>query len=125
MTMHRMNLYRQIGHESCSRPGMVAVDTQAAREVGQQVLAEFREVPQPRVTVGVMELLARYPRGSHCPCAKGSCGSIDEAVAEADDRFDLFGGRSELASKPSDVDINRARLDRVFVAPHAFQQAIA
>ena len=36
-------LYRQIGHESCARPGMIAVDTQAARKVGRQVLAELRE----------------------------------------------------------------------------------
>ena len=91
--------------------------TSARRTAGAH---EPRDTPRPRSCEG------DCPSGLHGPSSDGVArGSIDEAVAEADDRFDLFGGRSELASKPSDVDVNRARLDRVFVAPHAFQQAIA
>src|SRR5439155_9796673 len=50
--------------------------------------------------------------------------SIDESIPQADDRLDLPSGGSELAAKPADVHVDRARFDETGVAPDALEQPI-
>ena len=65
--------------------------------------------------------------------ARSACGTpaapasrlLDEAIAETDRGLDLPAGRSELGAQPSDVDVDRSRLDQPIVAPHALEQPLA
>ena len=51
--------------------------------------------------------------------------SLDEAISQAHHGFDLLARRAELGAQPSDVDVDRTRLDDAVVAPHALEQSIA
>src|SRR5262245_23522123 len=67
--------------------------------------------------------IAEAARGEGGQSIKVS-GSIYEAIAEADDGFDLPARVAELGPQPADVHVDRSGFDEPVVAPHPLQQAI-
>src|SRR5574340_403032 len=95
-----------------------------------------RDIQRPARPEGAVQRLApsrasdvddsprsRRPRAGRL--AGGRTRSVDEAIAEADHRLNPAAGVSELRAEMSDMDVDRAGLDRPVVAPHAFEQPVA
>jgi len=51
--------------------------------------------------------------------------SVDEPVAETNDRLDLMAGRTKLVPKAANMNVDGPVFDHLVVAPHALEQSIA
>ena len=56
---------------------------------------------------------------------RGDRSSVDEPIAEADDRLDLAARRAELAAQAADVHVDRSRFHLPVVAPDPLEQPVA
>src|SRR5262252_8825041 len=87
----------------------------------------MKQGEQPGVVLVVLLLLGhcRPPASAlYSPRADGGRRSIDESVAQTDDRFDLPSRLTELAAEAADMDIYRAGFHQALVAPDPLEQPV-